>query len=453
MSCDNIRLFTKTLLTDTRKYSIQNWENSKQPRKSNYMLEMQLHHKARNVPYSMREKVDVEIDRLVKEGILEPVQFSEWGTPIVPVLKKDNTVRICGDYRLTVNQACKLDKYIIPRIKDLYTKFAGGKVFTKLDMSQAYLQLHVPLVPKVTVYLDDKLITGDSEEEHLENLEKVLQRLQKVGLRLKKSKCVFQTKEIKYLGYKLNADGLHPTEIRAIKKAKTPTNVTELKSYLGLLNYYGKFLPNLSTKLQPLYKLLKKDCRWHWSEEQEKAFSSTKQFLESDSLLVHYDPNKELIMACKASPYGIGAVISHKLEDETEKPIAFASRTLSEAEKGYSQVEKECLAVIYGIKKFHQYVYGRHFQIVTNHKPITTLFSESKGMTTMASNRIQRWSLSLSAYAIPLSLNQEIPIVMLMRSVGYPLPEKPTSTPQPQETIFLMENLDNSTITAKQIQL
>ena len=454
------------------------------------------YHKARNVPYSMREKVDVEIDRLVKEGILEPVQFSEWGTPIVPVLKKDNTVRICGDYRLTVNQACKLDKYPIPRIKDLYTKLAGGKVFTKLDMSQAYLQLpldegskgyttittqkglfrytRLPFgiasspaifqrtmdnllqnLPKVTVYLDDILITGDSEEEHLENLEKVLQRLQKVGLRLKRSKCVFQTKEIKYLGYKLNADGLHPTEekIRAIKKAKTPTNVTELKSYLGLLNYYGKFLPNLSTKLQPLYKLLKKDCRWHWSEEQEKAFSSTKQFLESDSLLVHYDPNKELVMACDASPYGIGAVISHKLEDGTEKPIAFASRTLSEAEKGYSQVEKEGLAVIYGIKKFHQYVYGRHFQIVTDHKPITTLFNESKGMTTMASNRIQRWSLSLSAYDYTLKFkpgNTHSNADALSR---LPLPEKPTSTPQPQETIFLMENMDNSTITAKQIQL
>ena len=333
-------------------------------------------HKARNVPYAMKEKVNKELDRLVEEKIIEPVQYSMWAAPIVPVLKPDGSVRICGDYCLTVNQAEVIDKYPIPKIEDLYAKLSGGKTFTKLDMSQAYLQLPLDEESKdlttvntqkglfrytrlpfgissspaifqrtmdnvlqgltnVVVYLDDILITGNTEEEHLDNLEKVLQRLKSAGLRLKENKCVFQEKIVKYLGYKIDATGLHPTEekIKAIIIAKTPTNITELKSYLGLLNYCGKFLPNLSTTLQPLYELLRKDKKWNWTEKQEKCFQSSKKLLQSNKLLVHFDPNKELVLACDASPYGIGAVLSHIMEDGTEKPIAFASRTLSDSKK------------------------------------------------------------------------------------------------------------------------
>ena len=452
-------------------------------------------HKARNVPYAMKEKVNKELDRLVEEKIIEPVQYSKWAAPIVPVLKPDGSVRICGDYRLTVNQAEVIDKYPIPKIEDLYAKLSGGKTFTKLDMSQAYLQLPLDEESKdlttintqkglfrytrlpfgispspaifqrtmdnvlqgltnVVVYLDDILITGNTEEEHLDNLEKVLQRLKSAGLRLKENKCVFQEKIVKYLGYKIDATGLHPTEekIKAIINAKTPTNITELKSYLGLLNYYGKFLPNLSTTLQPLYELLRKDKKWNWTEKQEKCFQSSKKLLQSNKLLVHFDPNKELVLACDASPYGIGAVLSHVMEDGTEKPIAFASRTLSDSEKSYSQIEKEGLAIIYGIKKFHLYLYGRSFQLLTDHKPITTLFNEMKGVPTMASNRIQRWALSLSAYNYTIkykSGNTNNNADALSR---LPLPEKPTATPVPQENVFLINYLDNSVITSKQIQ-
>ena len=135
---------------------------------------------------------------------------------------------------------------------------------------------------------------------------------------------------VSYLGHKIDAEGLHPLpdKLQAIKEAPTPRNVTDLKSYLGLLTYYGKFLPNLSTKLQPLYQLLVKDCTWQWTKAQEKAFQESKDLLQSSQLLVHFNPQLPLMLSCDASAFGIGAVLAHKMSDGSEKPIGYASRTL-----------------------------------------------------------------------------------------------------------------------------
>ena len=131
-----------------------------------------------------------------------------------------------------------------------------------------------------------------------------------------------------------------------------------------IINYYHKFLPNLSEKLAPLYQLLRKDVRWTWEREQNQAFEAAKQALQNDSPIVHYDESKRLILACDASGYGLGAVLSHVMEDGTERPVAYASRTLTSAEKNYSQLEKEGLAIVYGVKKFHNYLFGRHLDRV-----------------------------------------------------------------------------------------
>ena len=144
-----------------------------------------------------------------------------------------------------------------------------------------------------------------------------------------------------------------------------------------MLNYYNRFLPNLSTLLQPLHDLLKKNTKWQWGQKQENAFQESKKLLTSASVLIHFDPQKPLVMTCDASPYGIGAVLSHKT-DRGEQPIAYVSRTLTSAEKNYSVLEKESLAIIFGIKKFHQYIYGHRVQIITDHKPLIGLFREDK---------------------------------------------------------------------------
>ena len=235
------------------------------------------------------------IESLVEEGTLEPVEFSNWAAPIIPLLKSDkSSVRICGDFRITVNPVSKLDRYPIPRIEDLFANLKKGKSFTTLDLSQAYQQLtldeesrkcvvintHKGLfkytrlpygissapgifqrvmdnllqgLSGVAVYLDNILVTGATEEEHLRTLGKVLGQLETSGLCVKKKKCQFMVPNVTYLGHQIDASGLHPLpdKVRAIEEAPAPNNVTELKSYLGLLTYYGKFLPNLAIQGHP----------------------------------------------------------------------------------------------------------------------------------------------------------------------------------------------------------
>ena len=199
------------------------------------------------------------------------------------------------------------------------------------------------------VYNDDILLTGPTEKEHLETLEEVLQRLETVGVRLKQSKYAFMRSEVEFLGHKVTKHGVQPTEekVRAVNNAPTPTNVTFL---FGKLLF--SFLPNLSSTLAPLYLLLQKSSSWFWGPEQQQAFESAKSQLTSDTLLVYYCSDKPLLLSCDASSYGLGAVLSHKMEDGSEKPIAFALRTLSSAEKRYAQIEKEGLAIVFGVTKF-----------------------------------------------------------------------------------------------------
>lgn len=397
--------------------------------------------KARNVPYALREKVLEEIDRLVHEGIIEPVQFSNWATPCVPVLKSDSTIRLCGDYSRTTNLALKDESYPLPKIEDIFARLAGGKLFTKIDLSQAYQQLllhpdsrecttintlkglfqyrRLPYglnqcpslfqriidnllldCPGTTCYLDDILVTGKSLEDHYANLEQVLQKLSDAGFRANLEKCVFFSKSVEYLGHVIDANGLHASRKKtlAICNAPKPTDVSQVRAFCGMMQYYHKFCKNLSQILVPLYELLGSKSAWNWTERHDKAFEECKKMLDSPPILVHYDPDLPIQVTCDASSYGLGSVISHKMTDGTIRPIAFASRTLHPAERNYSQVEKEALACIFAVTRFHQYLYGRKFQLVTDHKPLLGLLQKWKQVPEQASPRMVRWSLKLQAY-------------------------------------------------------
>ena len=399
-------------------------------------------HRPRQVPFALKEAVGHELDRLEGCGILEKVKTSEWAAPIVAVPKKDGRIRVCGDYKVTINPSLDIDVYPLPNVDEMFAVMAGGEKFTKLDLTNAYQQMELdnfsrdlvtinthqglyrytrlpfgaasaPAIfqrtmdtilqglDKVVCYIDDILLTGVDDNDHLKTLEAVLQRLEQHGITLKKGKCTFLSKSVEFLGYRIDAQGLHttPDKLGAILKAPYPTNVGELRSFLGLLNYYNRFIPNLASTLHPLHDLLRKHNKWLWTTACSYAVDEARHKLVSSDLLVHFTSSLPIKLDTDASAYGLGAVISHICKDGKERPIAFASRTLSKSERNYSQLEKEALAIIFGIKKFHKYLYGKHFVLVTDHKPLTTILSPGNAVPTLAAARLQRWALLLSAYS------------------------------------------------------
>ncbi|XP_054272899.1 uncharacterized protein K02A2.6-like [Macrosteles quadrilineatus] len=340
--------------------------------------------KPRQVPYSLRSEIEKELKRLEECGIITKVDHSDWGTPIVPVVKPNGQVRICADYKVTVNKLIKDENYPIPRVEDIYTQMNGGKLFCTLDISNAYLHMRMDEesahmqtlsthkgmykvnrlmfgvkvapslwqqfmdktlqgIPGVQCFFDDIIIQGKTEEELLTRLRTVLERMRSKNLRLNRDKCKFFQTSIQYLGHTIDAQGLHKTKekISAIMNSKQPENVNELRKFLGLANYYNKFIKSLATILYPLNELLRNGKKYIWTTKCEESFQKVKSEITSDNVLVHYDPDLPLVLATDASPVGLGAILSHRYSDGTERPISFASRTLTKCEQKYSQIDKE----------------------------------------------------------------------------------------------------------------
>ena len=256
-------------------------------------------HKPRQVPYALRPKVEAELTRLEKDGILSKVEYSEWATSIVPVVKRNGSVHVCGDFKVSVNPVLLAEQYPLPRIEDIFANLAGGKHFSTLDLRQAYHQMEVTEaskkfltinthkglfqynrlvfgitscpaiwqraidqvlqgIPGVQCILDDMIVSGKTDEEHLENLESVLKRLQDAGLKANKERCEFFRDRVQFCGHEIDREGHHKTQekIEAVVSAPRPENVSQLRSFLGLVNHYNRFLSNASTVLHPLHQLL-----------------------------------------------------------------------------------------------------------------------------------------------------------------------------------------------------
>ncbi|KAL0880304.1 hypothetical protein ABMA27_002756 [Loxostege sticticalis] len=255
-------------------------------------------------------------------------------------------------------------------------------------------------VASTVVFLDDICCTGIDRVSHLNNLRQILGRLKEMGLTVKLEKCSFLQKSVNYLGFVIDENGLHPDhkKVEAISNAPLPGDATQLRSFLGLLNYYGKFIPKLSIILQPLHELLKKGVNWNWSTECNKAFNEAKQALTCDRVLAHYEEGRPLVLSVDSSAYGLGAVLAHRYPDGSERPVSCVSRTLNEAERNYSQIDKEALAIFYGITRHHQYLFGRKFELRTDHKPLSYIFGSKVGIPQTAASRLQRWAARLAAY-------------------------------------------------------
>lgn len=396
--------------------------------------------KPRPVPFAYREKLEAELDRLEQLGVISRIEHSSWGTPLVTVLKKDGSLRVCADYSVTVNKFIDDVNYPLPRIDDLFQALQGGMKFSKIDLSQAFNQLSVDsetanilawsthkglykvnrlpfgckpnsaifqakidsvlLGCKGTVaFIDDIVVTGHNDKEHFDNLMEVFDRLTNAGLKVNKNKCAFFKEKISYLGFNIDCNGLHkdPSKVEAILQMPSPTDKTQAKSFCGLVLYYSRFLPKASTIMKPIFNAITLD-KFVWDNNCARAMTEIKQLIVSDLVLAHYDRSLPLILISDASQYGIGVCIAHKLADGREKPIAFSSRTLNKTELNYSMIDKEALAIYFGVSKFQQYLVGRKFTIKTDHRPLTSIFGSKKGIPVMAANRLQRWAVYLSGF-------------------------------------------------------
>ena len=403
-------------------------------------------HKPRTVPYALQEDLNAAYEAGIQRGVWVPTSFNEYGTPVVPIRKaplpgqRKAKLRVCGDYSATINSQLETHRHPIPRPEDLMQKLGGGYGFTKIDLADAYnqvklapesqrrlalsthrgilLQTRLPfgitsapgyfqnIMDKLTsdlqgvaVYMDDLLVSGADAQQHLRNLRALLQRLQDKGLRCNLAKCVFAQSSVEYLGHTLSRNGVSKgKKVDAVIRMPPPSNTSTLRSFLGSVQFYGKFIPNLATLSEPLNRLLRKETPWEWNVQEQEAFQTLKDELGKDHVLVHFDPALQVGISCDASNVGIGVVLFHRYPDGSERPISNVSKTLTPSQRRYSQIQKEALAVVFGLKKFHQFLYGRKFILVTDHKPLLALFNPLSGTPAMAANRLARWALMLSQY-------------------------------------------------------
>nr|CAD2177516.1 unnamed protein product [Meloidogyne enterolobii] len=319
--------------------------------------------------------------------------------------------------------------------------FNGAKVFSRLDLRDAYLQMElddeskklcainthrglfqcqrlpfgVKSAPSIFQHLIDQLISGISGvfgylddiviasknfKEHTKSLNILFNRIQEYGLKLQLEKCDFLQEKLLFLGHIVSPEGIKPDPGRseAIRKMPAPHDKSTLRSFLGALTYYGRFIKKMREIRSPLDDLLKKDIEWKWDEIHQKAFEKAKEIMLSDLLLTHYDPKLPIVVAADASKDGIGATISHVFPDKTEKVIEHASCTLTAAQRNYSQIEKEALGLVFAVQKFHRMLYGRKFTLQTDHKPLVAIFGSKNGIPIYSASRLQRWALILTNY-------------------------------------------------------
>lgn len=252
--------------------------------------------------------------------MMEPVDNTDWGTPIVPIIKPDGDLRICGDFKVTINKFIIEVKYPLPRIEEISASLQGGQLFTKLDLSNAYNQLE----------LDDE-----------------------------------------------------------------SQNLCTLSTHLGLFRV--KRLP-FAAKMEPLYAFLRKNQKFFWNQDANDAYNLLKTEITSEQILVHFDPKKNVVLTTDACDTAVAGILAHQFPTNELKPIAFVSRALTSAERNYSTIQKEALAIVFCVIKLYQYLIGIDFILQTDHKPLLAIFGENKGIPIMAAARMQRWAFILSGF-------------------------------------------------------
>jgi hypothetical protein len=395
-------------------------------------------HPPRRVPLSLHPRLKKTLEALEKQNIIAKVDHpTDWVNSLVIVEKKNGDLRLCLDPK-HLNKAIKREHFMIPTAQDIVSRLSGKRIFSVIDMSNGFWQ--VPLdkesadlctfntcfgryqftrlpfgiksapeifqkcvvkifghIKGVYCIFDDLIIAAENEKEHDEILREVLETANKNNVTFNKNKIQFKINSVKYMGHVISDKGLlpDPKKVIAITQMPQPQCKKEVKRFLGMINHLSIFIPNVSQINAPLRELVKHDVLWHWDRPQREAFNQLKQLLIKAPVMQYFDPSKKIVIQTDASKSGLGCCL---LQDN--HPTVYSSRSLSECEQNYAQIEKELLAIVYSLEKFHYYTYGQHVEIQTDHKPLLVIVNKDITKTTA---RLQRLLLRLLKYNFSLT--------------------------------------------------
>ncbi|KAL4103818.1 hypothetical protein QTP88_019153 [Uroleucon formosanum] len=390
------------------------------------------------VPINIQDKLKCELDRLVSEKVIREInEPTEWVNRLVIVEKKNGSMRLCLDPR-DLNENIIREYCVIPTLSDLSSKLKNARVFSVFDLKDGFWQIKLDLdssklctfgsmfgtfcfnrlpfginnaaeicqkwnmkvfggIENVFIYLDDILIFGDTEAQHDYALKQVLDLAMKNNIKFNKNKIQYKVDKVNYLGHIFSYEGmkLDSDRIKSIFEYEVPKTIKYLQRFLGMVNYVGNFIPNLAMLTKPLRDLLKKNNEFVWTSIHNECINKLKTLIASPSVLRNYDNTKDVIVQTDSSKFAIGCVLLQE-----GRPVCFKSKSLSETEINYGQVDKEFLSVLFACKVFHHYIYGRRVTVQTDHLPLISIMK--KNINDIPSKRLQCIKVKLSRYDINL---------------------------------------------------
>ena len=390
-------------------------------------------HVQRKFSVHLKDQLKAQLEEMELTGVIQKVQEpTDWVNSMVCIMKGDGTLRVCIDPK-DLNKAIKRCHHKTPTLEELTHKLTGATVFSKLDAKNGYwsveldesssllttfntpfgryryLRMPFGLVMSQDVFqrkmdqileecpgtigiADGVAVFGKNEAEHDINLHHLLAVAKKHGLTFNSKKCAIKQQAIRFYGVTYNHDGAHPDpdKVAAIKGMAKPTSQKELQEFIGVVTYMSPFMSKLSDATEPLRSLLKKDAEFFWTSSHDAAFQRVKNLICKETTLAYFDPKKPTRVQVDASQKGLGAALV-----QDGQPIAFASKSLSEVEQRYANIERELLAVVFGCERFHTYLFGRPFVVESDHKPLEMIHLKNLGA---APPRLQRMLMRLQNY-------------------------------------------------------